>query len=271
MPLSLAFGPREIAAGPSTPLSSTVTNSGTQSVTITGVTVGGSNAAHFERLTGVPSDCVPGKVLTSGQTCVVRARFDPAVVGALSAAITITSNAPPISVALTGTGISTQLSRTPATLAFAPREIAAGPSTPLSSTVTNSGTQSVTISGVTVGGTHAAHFGRLTGAPSDCVPGKVLASAQTCVVRARFDPAVVGALSAAITITSNAPPISVALTGTGISTQLSRTPATLAFAPREIAAGPSTPLSSTVTNSGTQPVTITSVTVGGTHAAHLGG
>jgi hypothetical protein len=140
------------------------------------------------------------------------------VVGALSAAITVSSNAPAVSVGLSGTGISTQLSRSPASLSFGSRELVAGPSAVMVSTVTNSGTEAVTLSGVTLGGGNPGQFERVTGAANDCVATKVLTSLQTCELRVRFDPTAVGAKSATITVSSNAPAITVALTGTGINT-----------------------------------------------------
>ena len=56
----------------------------------------------------------------------MRARFDPAE-GAQSATLTVTSNAAPITVALSGTGTQTQLSLAPATLAFDAADIDGGP------------------------------------------------------------------------------------------------------------------------------------------------
>ena len=83
---------------------STVTNSGSETVTIGSVTLGGGNPGQFAHLTGAANDCSSGDVLSSGQSCVVRAHFDPTVALAVSAAITVSSNAPSISVGLTGTG-----------------------------------------------------------------------------------------------------------------------------------------------------------------------
>ena len=135
---------------------------------------------------------------------------------------------------LAGTGTQTQLSRSPATLAFGPRDIDDGPTAAQTSTISNSGTEPVTISAIALAGADAGHFARLTGAPADCTSTTTLSPGQTCELRARFDPSATGAKNATITVASNAPDATVALSGTGTQTELSRSPATLAFGPRDI-------------------------------------
>ena len=53
-PGTLAFGSRALDAGPSAVLVSTVTNTGSQSVTITGGQMGGSDPGEFEWITDSP-------------------------------------------------------------------------------------------------------------------------------------------------------------------------------------------------------------------------
>ncbi|MDX6649433.1 MAG: hypothetical protein QOJ97_1384 [Solirubrobacteraceae bacterium] len=103
-PATLAFGERDVAAGPSGDQAATVTNTGTEKVTLTGVTLGGAGAAQFERLTGMGDDCAAATALAAGQACRLRTRFDPAGPGAHAATLTVASDAADVSVALTGTG-----------------------------------------------------------------------------------------------------------------------------------------------------------------------
>ena len=98
-------------------------------------------------------------------------RFDPATTGAKSATLTVVSNAADVAVALTGTGTQTELSRSPATLAFGSRDVDDGPTATQTSTVTNTGTEPVTLTALTLAGGDAADFERLTGAAADCTAG----------------------------------------------------------------------------------------------------
>ncbi|HEX2086726.1 MAG TPA: choice-of-anchor D domain-containing protein, partial [Solirubrobacteraceae bacterium] len=260
-PASLAFGSQDVDEGPTAPQSSTVTNSGTEAVTLSGLTLTG-DAAHFARLTGAPGDCAASTVLLPGQTCTVRLRFDPGATGAKAASVTVASNAAAVAVAATGSGTQTELSRSPATLALGPRDIDDGPTVVQSSTISNSGTQPVTLGSLTLAG-DAGEFARVTGGAGDCTPATVLAAGQTCAVRVRFDPTSTGAKAGTLTVASNAPPVAVALTGTGTQTQLSRTPASLAFGSRDVDTGPGALQPSAITNTGTEPVSLTGLTLTG--------
>ena len=144
-----------------------------------------------------------------------------------TATLTVASAVGDLLVSLTGTGTQTELSRSPATLAFGPRDVDDGPTATQTSTVTNTGTEPVTLTALTLAGGDAAQFARLTGAPADCTSTTALNAGQTCELRVRFDPATTGAKSATLTVVSNAADVTVALTGTGTQTELSRSPATL--------------------------------------------
>jgi DNA-binding beta-propeller fold protein YncE len=260
-PVSLAYGSRDIDDGPTAAQSSTVTNTGTETVTVTGLTLTG-DVTQFERLTGAAGDCAVATVLTPGQTCTVRARFDPTTVGGKGATLTIASNAPSITVGLTGTGIQTQLSATPPSLVFGARDVDDGPSAAQSSTIANAGTQAVSLNALTLGG-DGAHFERLTGVAADCTTTTVLLPGQTCTLRVRFNPATGGAKASTLTVGSNAPSLGVQLTGTGIQTQISATPPAQAFGARDIDDGPAPTQSTTIANSGTETVTLATLTLSG--------
>lgn len=103
-PATLAFGDQAIGGGPTAFQESTVTNTGNRSVTLTSLPFSGAGAADFERVTGAASDCTVGRTLAPTQLCNVRVRFDPTTSGAKTATLTVNSNAPAITVALTGTG-----------------------------------------------------------------------------------------------------------------------------------------------------------------------
>jgi len=220
-PTQLTFAARDIDDGESATMSSTITNTGTVPVMFAGVTRTGSDPTQFERKTGQSDDCTSETVLTAGLSCTVRVRFDPSSTGSKTASVTIASNAPDTVIDLTGTGIQTELGRSTATVAFASRDIDDGPSAEQSATVTNTGTESVTLTGVSVGGADAAQFERRGGSAGDCDAGVALANDETCKIRARFDPSSTGGKTATVTVASNAPNIIVALSGTGTQQETS--------------------------------------------------
>jgi len=106
-PDGLTFDPRDVAAGPTIDKTSTLTNTGTDPVTLKTLTPGGADASEFERLAGQATDCTPLRTLAPGAACDVRVRFDPVTIGPRSATMTVTSNAADVTIALTGTGFVT--------------------------------------------------------------------------------------------------------------------------------------------------------------------
>jgi hypothetical protein len=260
-PTTRAFGNRDIDDGPTAPQSSTITNTGTEPVTLTGINPTG-DSGDFPHQSGA-GECSASQTLNVGDTCTLTYAFDPGTVGGKSATVTVTSNAPPVALTLTGQGIQTELSRSPATLAFGGQDIDSGATATHTSTVTNSGTETVSISSVALGGTDPGEFVRLTGQLSDCSSSTVLAAGETCDVRVQFDPSTKGDKTATVTIDSNAASITVNLTGTGKETRLSRSPTSLSFGSKDIDDGATAEQFSTITNVGSEDVTVGSVAITG--------
>ncbi|HEX8083733.1 MAG TPA: choice-of-anchor D domain-containing protein [Solirubrobacteraceae bacterium] len=262
-PTSLSFGARDIDDGATAVQTATITNAGTETVDLDAITLGGSDPGQFERLTDQGTDCTAATTLAAGQTCALRLRFDPTTVGAKAATVTVDSNAADVTMSLSGTGIQTELSRSPTSLSFGSKDVDDGATAVQTSTVTNAGTETVDLDAVTVGGTDPGQFARLTGQGTDCTAATTLGAGQTCEVRLRFDPSSVGAKAATVTVESNAADVTVSVSGTGIQTELTRAPTALAFGSRDIDDGPTPTQESTVTNSGTETVTLASVTTTG--------
>jgi hypothetical protein len=263
-PSSLSFGAQDIDNGPAADQESTVTNSGSVPITVSGVPISGTDMADFTRLTGEATDCFDGRTLNAGQTCKVRLQFDPTTTGAKTATATVQSDAGNVPIPLDGSGIQTELSRSPDTLPFGKQDIDDAATAAQSSTVTNSGTEPVTFTGINATG-DAGDFTRLTGA-GDCTSTTTLTAGQSCTLSYTFDPTTVGAKAATVTVTSNAAAISVALTGEGTQTQLTPAPTTLSFGSKDIDDGATPAMTSTVTNSGTEPVTVSGVALTGDFA-----
>ena len=105
---------QSIGAGPTAASAVTVTSNGTGPVTLTGAPgIGGPDASQFQ-VAQQPGDCPSGDVLPPSGSCNLHVAFDPSSAGDKSAQLTVSSNAPPVQVDLTGTGILAQLSRSPA-------------------------------------------------------------------------------------------------------------------------------------------------------------
>jgi Bacterial Ig-like domain (group 3)/Abnormal spindle-like microcephaly-assoc'd, ASPM-SPD-2-Hydin len=130
-------------------------------------------------------------------------------------------------------------------------------------TVKNIGTSTVQISNVSLtlgSGTNEGDFSFLNFCPSTLAPGK------NCFIIVFFFAGNVGTLSATLNIADNAPlsPQQVSLSATVINPQASLRPSSLNFG--TIKVGQSSTQNVTLTNPGTTPLTITSISVTGANA-----
>jgi hypothetical protein len=189
-----------------------VTNPGNGTLSISGATLTGADAAQFA-LTG--DSCGAG--LAPSKHCFVDVAFAPTSAGPHSAAaLEIASDAPagPQSVALSGTG-GVPLLAVPPAVAFGATPVGATSAAQLV-TVTNSGTATLQIASVGLAGADAGQF---TATDEGC-GGAALAPGATCTVSVAFAPTSAGAhTDASLTITSDAAssPDAVALSGTGVA------------------------------------------------------
>jgi len=96
----LAFGPQQ-AQMASASQQVTLTNTGSATLTITNITVSGTNSSAFV----FPNPC--GGSLAAGANCTIEGHFTPAGAGPMAAALTITDNASgsPQSIGLSGVGV----------------------------------------------------------------------------------------------------------------------------------------------------------------------
>ena len=100
---SLGFGSQPTGTT-STAQTETVTNTGTGNLTISTVTISGTNASDFAK----SADTCTGATVTPNNTCAVSVTFDPSATGSRSASLNFTDNASnsPQTVSLTGNGSS---------------------------------------------------------------------------------------------------------------------------------------------------------------------
>ena len=203
---SIAF-PTTIVGTTSDEQMVTLTNSSAAAVSISSITITGTNPTAFEYLT----TC--GTSLASKASCALYVAFKPASAAALSATLSIadTATGSPQKVTLTGTGAAAPSVKLSATSLAFPTTKSGSTSAAQSITLTNSGTAVVNLNSIALSGTNPTSFQEVT----NCSP--TLAAGASCVVYVAFSPKTTGALKATLSVVDNgaASPQSVALSGTG--------------------------------------------------------
>ncbi|HBA85181.1 MAG TPA: hypothetical protein DCZ95_13920, partial [Verrucomicrobia bacterium] len=267
----------------------TVTNSGSMSLTIWGVTTNGTNPDDFI-ITSSPASTVD-----AGAKTTFTVRFDPSALGARSAVVHVLSDdvdEADYTFTVQGAGVEPEM----AVLGTNGAVIVAGDATPSTAdgtdygdvrvtgstvdrifTVTNSGTMSLTISGVTTNGTNPSDFLITSG------PAPTVAAGAKTTFTVRFDPSVLGARSAVVHVLSDdvdESDYAFTVQGLGVEPEI----AVLGTNGAVIADGDATPNAAdgtdygdvrvtgttvdrifTVTNSGAMVLTISGVTTNGTN------
>jgi hypothetical protein len=217
----MVFANQTVAAS-SNPQNLVVTNTGNAQVTISSVTLSGTNSGDYAVSNSCPispSTLPPGP---SGNTCTVGVTFTPAAAGTRTATITITDSSPtsPHTITLTGTGVaaSKKVAVTPAAITFDPQIVGTSSGFTQTVTVFNTGTATVTFSSVTVTGNYSLQNGCVGALP----PG-TLVTPSTCTIQLQFTPTAAGNRTGVLSIADNATgsPQKVNLTGTGIASSQS--------------------------------------------------
>jgi hypothetical protein len=241
----------------------TLTNTGQSALSISSIALTGANTSQF--VYGTTTACT---TIAVNGTCTFRVRFNPTVTGADSAAITITDNATdsPQSIALTGTGVQLPaVSLSASTVAFGNQTLNTESAAQVV-TLTNTGQSALSISSIALTGTNTSQF--IYGTTTACT---TIAVNGTCTFRVRFNPTVTGAASAAITITDNAAgsPHAIALTGTGVGTPAVSLSATTVPFGSEAINTESAAQVVTLTNTGTSPLSISSIALTGANTSQF--
>jgi subtilase family serine protease len=237
----------------------TLRNTGTAALTLSAITITGTNASAFSQT----NTC--GASLAAGASCAVSITFHPAAAGALTASLSFADNASNSAqtVALSGTGVGIPVvSLSPASLVFASTNV--GSSTAVQAvTLHNTGTGALSLSGITLTGTNASAFTQT----NTC--GTSLAVTASCIISVTFKPAAPGVLTASLSFADNAvgSPQTVALSGTGIGVPVaSLSPASLVFA-STVTGYITATQTVTLKNTGTATLTLSSIAFTGTYAS----
>lgn len=253
-PTSLTFSGQMVNTS-SSARSVTLTNSGTGPLTVTSISVTGTNASDFSQTNTCPSG---SSTLAAGSTCSISVTFKPGATGSRSASISIADNAggSPQTVPLSGTGTAPAVSLSPTSLTFLSQSV--GTSSPTQSvTVTNTGTAPLTITAIGFSGTNTGDFSQTNTCP---LSPSTLAVNGTCTVTVTFKPTLSGTRTASLAVTDNAvnSPQTVPLTGTGTLAAVTLSSTSISFGTTNVGTSANSK-SVTLTNSGTASLTITSI------------
>jgi MYXO-CTERM domain-containing protein len=250
VPGSLAFGDHRVGVAGATQ-TLTVSNTGTGTLRVTNTTLSGTGAAAYSI---TPSTLeVPAT-----ETRTLTVTFTPATEGAANATLTMATNdagRQTVTVALSGTGIRPTIS-VPGTLAFGEQPVGA-PALTRTLTVSNTGTGTLSVSNIALGGSSAAAYSFTPDTLS--VP-----QGESRNLTVTFNPPAQGAANATLTLTTNdvaRQTVTVTLSGTGINPVIS-VPSSLAFGDQRVGA-PAATRTLTVGNSGTGTLRITNIVKSG--------
>jgi Beta-propeller repeat/Abnormal spindle-like microcephaly-assoc'd, ASPM-SPD-2-Hydin len=245
-PLTLNFGNQTI--GTTSPSqTASLSNSGTTTLNITGISLTGANSADFTQT----NTC--GTSLAAGATCTITLTFTPSIAAAEAASVTIADNAPnsPQTVALSGTGTLPTVSLSPSSLNFG-NQLLGIVSSPQTVTLSTNGP--LIISSITTN----AQFAQT----NNC--GSSLGAGASCIIMVTFTPMALGLQNGTLTVSDNgaSSPQTTVLSGTGVQPAVTLTPTSLTY-PDQTVFTTSKAQIVTLSNTGAATLTISSVAVTG--------
>ena len=248
-PATLSWG--IIAIGSSSqPKTATLTNTGSGTLTISSVSVTGTEASEFPI---TANTC--GSSLGAGLTCTISVEFKPNAEGTQSATLSVIDGAGTQTAALSGSGTAVKFA--PPSLTFTSTAVGTT-SAPQTATMTNLSSSPITITSIVIGGSDPLDFAQT----NTC--GGSLAANSNCVITVTFSPTAIGTRTANVTVTDSdvTSPQKLILTGTGTQANVSYTvlPTSIAYPSQNVGLQSSCqPV--VVTNTGSTSLTVSSFTL----------
>jgi hypothetical protein len=221
-PADVAFGPVRVGSDASLPL--VLSNQGSGSLTITALSLAGSNADFTLAPVTLPISVAP-----NGSTT-LQVSYAPTAIASEAATLSVTSDDPvngTLAVPVSGIGVSPAVTVTPSALDFG-GELVGRASAPRQVTIQNTGTGTMSVTSLGFSGAQSAVF-LLVNPPN--LPATISAGSQL-VLSATVAPSMVGADGADLAIATNitgATAATVHMTVVGISTALAVSPTSLDF------------------------------------------
>ncbi len=207
-PNSLTFGPQSVGTT-SAAQNITLNNNQNVALNISSITFTGTNSGDFAQT----NTC--GSGIGAGASCTISVTFTPTATGTRTATLNVNDDATnsPQTASLTGSGTTGPiLAISPASVNFGNQVV--GTTSGISPIqVTNNGNAAANFTSILVSGTNSTDFGE----SDNCQPS--LPAQQSCTINLTFTPGGLGARSASLVLTDNAPnsPQSVALSGVGVA------------------------------------------------------
>ena len=251
----------------SPPQAFVLTNNTGSPITFTSIVVTGVSPAANTDFAKSSDGCSP--TVAAGQSCMVNVTFTPSVAAVESATLVITavvtngglSSTEVFNVNLTGTGSATApgVGFDHTTVAFA-NQLLNTTSAAIPVKLTNTGLGPLTINSIAASG----DFAQTNTCP---VSPATLAAGGTCTIAVTFTPTALGARTGTLTVTDNATgsPQTIPLNGTGVAPGVGFDHMTVSFSGQMVTTT-SAAMPVMLTNTGTGPLTITSIAASGDFA-----
>jgi FG-GAP-like repeat len=248
-PSSLAFGIENVGSQ-SPPQTATLTNDGSSALKIKQIGINGADPKDF----GQTNNC--GTSVPAGGSCQIQVTFTPTATGARSASLFVDYQGlgSPQTVALSGTGANLTVTLTPSSMTF-PVQVVGTTSSEQTATLTNTGSDAVTISNISTSGP----FSQTNNCPSSLYPN------NSCQIQVKFTPTAKGPASGTLSVTDAAQgsPQTVNLSGTGTVVELSTVG--INFGDQKVGTkSPPAPIK--LTNVGTASLSISQIAITGADA-----
>ncbi len=248
-PTLLIFGDQEVDTS-SPPQTVVLTNLNSSAVKIKSIGIGGTNSHDFSET----NNC--GTSLPAGASCQIQVTFSPQAIGYPTASLNVAyqGTGGPLGVPLYGTGVTTTVTLVPSSVRFPTQPISSS-SSPQPVTLTNTGTQAVTISSISTKGP----FTQTNDCPSSLLTG------TKCDIFVIFAPRVKGEAKGTLSVSDDATgsPQDVSLSGVG--TVVTFSPEGVNFGDQKVGTS-SPPATVELFNKGGTTLSITQITIGGTNS-----
>jgi hypothetical protein len=255
-PTSLTFATQVVKTS-SVSQPATLTNTGSQAITITSIATTGTYSET--------NNC--GTTLAGNANCTINVVYTPTAAGTQTGTLTVTDNAANSPQTATLSGVGTFLSFSPTSLSFGAQALGIS-SSPQTVTITNTYTAAVAFTKTSITGTNTSSFAIQSSSTCPLGTGS-LASGASCTVVVVFDPQSSGALSANISVTAagGGSPHTIPMSGTGgVSTgNATLTPSSFTFATQLINTS-SASQPATLANTGTAAITIGGIVTTGPYS-----
>ncbi len=235
------------------------TTSSAQSVTLSNTGSAPLNISHIATSGDYTQNTNCGGSLGAGASCNINVSFKPTATGTRTGTLSVTDNASgsPQTVTLSGSGIAPAAALSPASLTFA-NQLVGTTTAAQTVTLSNTGSAPLNISSIATAGDYTQ--------TNNC--GGSLDAGTSCSINVIFKPTNTGARAGTLSVTDNASgsPQKAALTGTGVIAAVNLAPTSLNFGKIPVGTT-STPMTVTLSNTGTGTLLISSMALTGPNPA----